>query len=177
MLSDFQSLKSSLISHLPCRIPCNPRVFSKESITSSTIFDDSVFEVDDDIGFLVDCFRTFDWFCQALHGDVSEKTVLACITSITGWVWKELFNKYLKDTSEADVTFPGSINQDVNNLVFNFTYNKKDRSASILGTCRPNECEYLNDILVCKSEHKDLASKLSAAKKELACVSSWCSYP
>ena len=51
---------------------------------------------------------------------------------------------------------------------FEASFNKKDFSGSTQGTCRPDECDYLNNFLVCKSEHKDSVNMLAKAKHELA---------
>ena len=154
MLSDISVLKASLRLPLPCLIPYDPSVFLQEGITTNT-FDESLFEFNPTakVGFLVERFRSFEASCRFLCDSsiVSEETVLACITTITGAMWKGFL----------DI-------KPLTGVVFEVTYNKKDISKSTQGSCRPDECDYLNNFLVCKSEHKDTATKINEAKDELA---------
>ena len=154
VLSDVRVLKASLNSPLPCRIPYNPNMFAQEGMMTST-FDNSVFEVAPTAkcGVLVRYFTSFLERCGFLSssGIVSEETVQGCITTITGMMWKGLL----------DI-------KPLTGVVFEVTYNKMDFSGSTQGSCRPDECDYLNNFLVCKSEHKDSVTMIHEAKGELA---------
>lgn len=83
---------------------------------------------------------------------MSEESVLACVTEVTGMMWRRLASL---------------VNMDP---VFDVLYNKKDASGATEGDGRPDETDYLDDFMVSKSEHKDrdieiaiseLTSKLS----------------
>ena len=154
VLSDVKVLKASLNSSLPCRIPYNPNSFVQEDMMTSA-FDNSVFEVAPTAtnGILVSYFTYFEERCGFLSSSaiVSEETVQGCITTITGMMWKRLL----------DI-------KPLTGVVFEATYNKMDFSGSTQGSCRPDECDYLNNFLVCKSEHKDSVIMMREAKDELA---------
>jgi hypothetical protein len=68
---------------------------------------------------------------------MSEESVLACITEITGMMWRRM-------ASSLKI-----------GPVFKVLYNKKDLTGATEGDGRPDETDYLNDFMVCKSEHKD----------------------
>ena len=96
-------------------------------------------------------FMSFEARCSDLHDRMSEEKVLSCVTEITGVMWGHMTNEVGLEA------------------VFSYGLNKKDSSGATTGNSRPDETDYLNDFLVCKSEHKtaDLMLAISELKDKL----------
>jgi hypothetical protein len=146
VLGDAQQLVHALQSPLLCKIPVNRYVADDSGLTYDTVFARNAEEEATDF---VNQFSAFETRCAALRAGMSEESVLACITTITGLMWNILL-----------ASLP--VKQ-----VFMVQYNKKDMAGSTLGDGRPDETDYLDDFMVSKSEHKDENVKINPAVAEL----------
>lgn len=145
VLDNLQSLISALKSPILATIPINRYIPHASGLSIDTVF--AVTTSGEEASFLADRYVAFEFRCKTLEAGMSEETVLACITEVTGAMWKEL----------ALIT---QIEP-----VFSYAYNNKDKSGATTADRRPDETDYLDDFMVCKSEHKDI--NLNKAVSEL----------
>ena len=147
-LGDLRTLTDSLKSSLLVQIPMD-RGFSMDSglAPQHNIF---VNGIGSEAMSLVKSFEAFERkCCNSFSGVVSEENVLGCITEITGIMWKDLAT--IVDLQQ----------------VFSWQLNKIDKSGATVIDGRPDETDYLDDFMVCKSEHKDKNTGISNAIRDL----------
>jgi hypothetical protein len=137
VLQDCVSLRDALQSPLRISIPLNRSsilVGSGLGLELSGVFAASKYG--DEAKYLVTRFLAFESKCFELKSHIGEQFVCGCITEITGIMWASI-SRYVGLQS-----------------VFSYQYNQKDRSGATEDNGRPDESDYLNDFMVCKSEHK-----------------------
>lgn len=145
VLDDITLLKDALAQPLLAKIPRDSIFLPDSGLDVATVFDmDSGGR---EAFFLVSRFNAFEDRCRELRPGMSEENVLACITEVTGMMWRRM--------ASATQLKP----------VFSYSLNRKDVSGATEGGGRPDEVDYLNSFMVCKSEHK--AGNLQAAINEL----------
>lgn len=143
VLSDAILLTEALRSTVIAKIPVDRLILPGSGLAVDSVF------VKNDNGeeayMFVDRFLAFEQRSIELRTGMSEENILACVTEVTGMMWRHmalLFQDFAP--------------------VFKVLYNKKDLSGA---DGRPEETDYLNDFVVCKSEHKE--SNLQNAILEL----------
>jgi hypothetical protein len=145
VLTSAGTLLEALRSKLLAKIPVGSRVVPSDSgLTSPDVFccDDA-----EEARWLVDRFVAFESRAEFLGTAMSEESVLATITEITGMMWSKLASLVRM------------------RAVFSFAYNDKGPSGATEANLRPDETDYLSDFMVSKSEHEDV--DLQAAIDEL----------
>ena len=146
VLSDAILLTRALRSTVLAKIPVDRLIVPGSGLAVPSVF------VKNDNGeeavTFVDRFSAFEQRSYELRSGMSEENVLACVTEVTGMMWR-LMASFFQDFAP----------------VFKVLYNKKDLSGATEGDGRPDETDYLNDFMVCKSEHKE--SNLHIAISEL----------
>jgi hypothetical protein len=134
VLGDATALTGSLLSDLCGTIPLGNRVISLGSgLADARVF---TWEEGREAVLFVDRFVAFEARAEMLSESTSKMSVLACITEITGMMWRKL-HSHLRLAP-----------------VFTFAYNSKGGSGATEGDKLPGETDYLDDFLVCKSEHR-----------------------
>jgi hypothetical protein len=150
VLNNIILLKEALISPLLMKIPIDGIIEPGSGLSVTDVFwkDNDGREA----VYLVTRFRAFEGRCGELRTGMSEENVLTCITEVTGLMWRHMARVVLLKP------------------VFSYHFNKKDISGATGGDGRPDETDYLNSFMVCKSEHKaenlqdainDLTNKLT----------------
>ena len=151
VLSDENLLRDALLSTLITKIPVDRLIIPTSGLNVDSIFVKS--HNGEEAMMLVQRFVAFEDRCAELRVGMTEKNVLFCITEVTGMMWRRMAS---------------FVNMEP---VFKVQYNNDDEDFSGASGGRPNETDYLNDFMVCKSEFKDediqeavfeLTKKLSA---------------
>ncbi len=146
VLDDAVRLTIALRSTVIAKIPVHRLILPGSGLAVDAVF---VKNCDgEEAQMFVDRFSAFESRCFELGPGMSEESVMACVTEVTGMMWRKMA------TFSTDFA-----------PVFRVLYNKKDMSGASEGDRRPDETDYLNDFLVCKSEHK--AENLQGAIVEL----------
>jgi hypothetical protein len=143
-LNDVAQLKNAMKARPLVKIPVSRIIPVGSGLGDSSFFED---RVDSEARLLVDRYVAFEDRTMEFKPGMSEEVVLACITEITGMMWRKL-------ALCCGLT-----------AVFDYNYNKKDSSGDTEGDARPDETDYLNNFMVCKSEHND--TDLAQAVEEL----------
>ena len=146
VLNDAALLTTALRSTLIAKIPVDRIILTDSGLAVDSVFVKS--SNGEEANMFVDCFSAFEARSRQLRVGMSEESVLTCVTEVTGMMWR-MMASYFQDFAP----------------VFKFLYNKKDMSGATAGNARPDETDYLNDFMVCKSEHK--VSNLQIATWEL----------
>jgi hypothetical protein len=145
VLTSAGTLLEALRSKLLAKIPVGSRVVPSDSgLTSPDVFccDDA-----EEARWLVDRFVAFESRAEFLGTAMSEESVLATITEITGMMWSKLASLVRM------------------RAVFSFAYNDKYTTGATEANLRPDETDYLGNFMVSKSKHEDV--DLQAAIDEL----------
>eukprot|EP01036_Dinobryon_divergens_P036282 gene36282-47219_t len=151
VLNDKNLLLNALLSSLITKIPVDRLCIPGSGLNVDTVFVRS--DNGEEATMLVDRFVAFEHRCAELRVGMSEESVLLCITEITGMMWRRMAS-LLKISP-----------------VFKVLYNnKKDLTGATEGDGRPDETDYLNDFMVCKSEHndEDLQKAIAELTKKLS---------
>mmetsp|Transcript_16616 Transcript_16616/g.24155 ORF Transcript_16616/g.24155 Transcript_16616/m.24155 type:complete len:480 (+) Transcript_16616:40-1479(+) len=135
VLNDENLLRSALLSPLNAKIPVDRLVHQFSGLAVDSVF--MKCGNGEEACIFVDRFVAFDNRCAELRVGMSELSVQACVTEVTGMMWRK-FALYLNLRPS-----------------FKVLYNKNDLIGSTEGDGKPNETDYLNDFMVCKSEHND----------------------
>jgi hypothetical protein len=145
VLTSAGTLLEALRSPLLTKIPVGSRVVPSYSGLASP----DVFCCDgaEEARLFVDRFVAFESRAEFLGTAMSEESVLATITEITGMMWSKLANVLRM------------------RAVFTFAYNDKYTTGATEANLRPDETDYLGNFMVSKSEHTDV--DLQAAIHEL----------
>lgn len=146
VLNDAKLLTTALRSTLIAKIPVDRIILAGSGLAVDSVFVKS--GNGEEAHMFVERFSAFEERSHELRVGMSEESVLACVTEVTGMMWRKMAS-YFQDFAP----------------VFKFLYNKKDMSGATAGNARPDETDYLNDFMVCKSEHKE--QNLQLAVKEL----------
>ena len=146
VLNDATLLTTALRSTLIAKIPVDRIILTDSGLAVDSVFVKS--SNGEEANMFVDRFSAFEARSRQLRVGMSEESVLTCVTEVTGMMWR-MMASYFQDFAP----------------VFKFLYNKKDMSGATAGNARPDETDYLNDFMVCKSEHKE--QNLQLAVKEL----------
>ena len=149
VLCDLDLLKTALKSQLLRHIPVDRYIEDGSGLAVTAVFEKS--DNGDEACFLVDRYRAFEGRRTGLRVGMSEESVFACITEVTGMMW---------GTMALHVQLAP---------IFSVRYNKKDESGATEADGRPDETDFLNDFMVCKSEHKhtDLSKAISELTSKL----------
>ena len=144
VLNDEKLLLNALLSTLIVKIPLDRLVHPGSGLAVDSVFIKS--GNGEEARIFIDRFVAFEDRCAELRVGMSEESVLACVTEVTGMMWRKLAS--FMNIGPA----------------FKVLYNKKDLSGATEGDGRPDETDYLNDFMVCKSEHKDVDIQKAVAE-------------
>ena len=146
VLNDATLLTAALRSKLIAKIPVDRIILADSGLAVDSVFVKS--DIGEEALLFVDRFSAFESRSRQLKVGISERSVMACVTEVTGMMWRTM-TLYFQDFDP----------------VFKYQLNDKDMSGATAGNARPDETDYLNDFMVCKSEHME--SNLYLAIKEL----------
>lgn len=145
VLDDVTLLKEALAQPLLATIPLDSIISPGSGLNVATVFEKD--SGGREAVFLVRRFFAFEARCGELRPGMSEESVLTCITEVTGLMWRHMASvMQLKPE-------------------FSYYLNRKNVSGATEGDERPNEVDYLDSFMVCKSEHE--TDNLQAAINEL----------
>lgn len=131
VLVDIGLLKEALTPRLLVKIPLGPYA---SGLCVAGVFEESY--DDRETCYLVHRFRAFEARCGELMLGVSEKTILVCITEVTGMMWRHMAMVMQL------------------NPVLSYRYHIKEvGDATDERDDRPNEMDFLNTFMACKSEY------------------------